>query len=237
MKKIVAGIVCALISVISAKDIDLKDLDKKSYIFASRVYESYLSKGIEIDNESFYKGLVDAKNGVNILSKDEIKEVISKVNTELVQKAIKEVDKIKKAKKILAKVNSIEEKDFLEKNAKKEGVNTLESGVQYKVLQKGSGKKATLKDTVSINYVGKFINGKTFHAVKEGSFTDIKLNGVIKGWKEIIPMMQEGSKWEVYIPSELGYGQNGLDVIKPVFKNVIPPNTLLVFTISLDKIK
>lgn len=120
---------------------------------------------------------------------------------------------------------------FLAENKKKAGVKTLDNGIQYKVLAQGKGKKPTLASSVVAHYRGTLINGKEFDSsYKRGEPATFPLNGVIKGWQEVLPMMAEGSKWQVWIPSDLAYGSNGAG-------GDIGPNETLIFEIELIEVK
>lgn len=140
-------------------------------------------------------------------------------------------DKEIKARKAEADKNQAEGKKFLADNAKKKGVVTLPSGVEYKVIKTGTGPKPTLDDTVVANYEGRLLNGKIFDSsYKRGEPATIPLNKVIKGWQEVLPKMAVGSKWEVFIPPELAYGDREAG-------GVIGPDSTLVFKIELLSIK
>src|SRR4030043_725788 len=121
-------------------------------------------------------------------------------------------------------------KAFLEENKKKEGIKTLPSGLQYKVLTEGSGKTPKAADNVTINYKGTFINGSEFDSsYKRGKPTTFQVDKVVKGWTEALQLMKEGSKWELFIPAELGYGDRGT--------GPIPPNSTLIFEVELISVK
>jgi FKBP-type peptidyl-prolyl cis-trans isomerase FkpA len=119
---------------------------------------------------------------------------------------------------------------FLEDNAKKEGVTTTASGLQYKVLTQGSGKSPKASDTVLVHYRGTLINGTEFDSsYKRKEPISFPLNGVIAGWTEGVQLMQEGSKFEFYIPSKLAYGSRGAG-------RDIGPNEALIFEVELLKV-
>jgi len=104
-----------------------------------------------------------------------------------------------------------EGRQFLAENAKKDGVVTLPSGLQYEVLQEGTGKKPTLADTVTVKYRGTLINGTEFDSsYKDGKPATISLSNVIPGWKEALPMMKEGAKWKIFLPPQLAFGYKGV---------------------------
>jgi len=110
-------------------------------------------------------------------------------------------------------------------------VKVTKSGIQYEVLKAGSGKKPKPTDTVTVDYTGKLVNGKVFDSsVERGHPATFQLDGVIKGWTEILPMMKVGSKWRVVIPPEMAYGERGVG-------NAIGPNETLIFDIELKDIK
>ncbi|HEY4491808.1 MAG TPA: FKBP-type peptidyl-prolyl cis-trans isomerase, partial [Acidobacteriota bacterium] len=114
---------------------------------------------------------------------------------------------------------------------KKAGVVVLPSGLQYKVISTGSGKQPKPADTVIAHYRGTLINGTEFDSsFKRNEPATFPVNGVIKGWQEALPMMKEGSKWQIYIPAELAYGANGAG-------NAIGPNEVLIFDIELLTVK
>ena len=105
---------------------------------------------------------------------------------------------------------------FLEENKKKEGVQTTESGLQYKVLTEGTGPKPTAEQTVKVDYEGRLIDGTVFDSsIERGEPLEFPLNGVIKGWTEALSMMPVGSEWEIYVPQELAYGSREMGKIQP----------------------
>lgn len=119
---------------------------------------------------------------------------------------------------------------FLQENAKKPGVITLPSGLQYKVIQEGSGPKPTATDSVTVDYAGKTVDGTEFDSsYKRGEPATFPVNGVIAGWTEALKMMNAGSTWELYIPPSLAYGSTGAPP-------VIGPNETLIFTVHLIKV-
>lgn len=121
--------------------------------------------------------------------------------------------------------------EFLKENAAKEGVKTLPSGLQYKVLKEGDGKSPKATDTVVVHYKGTLINGKEFDSsYKRGEPAEFPVNRVIKGWTEALQLMKEGSKWMLYIPSNLAYGERGAGAD-------IGPNETLIFEVELLKVK
>jgi FKBP-type peptidyl-prolyl cis-trans isomerase FklB len=120
---------------------------------------------------------------------------------------------------------------FLHQNKLKKGVVTLPDGLQYKIIKKGNGGRPSLTDTVTVNYVGKLVDGTEFDSsYKRGEPATFPVNGVIPGWTEALQLMTKGSTWELYIPAELAYGAQG---VPPT----IGPNEILIFKVDLIDIK
>lgn len=173
---------------------------------------------LKIDVGAVYKGLLD-----NIdLGNDEIDMSSQEA---VLTRAFNE------AKKVYAAENKQKADTFLAENKVREGVITLDSGVQYEILEKGdeNGKKPAKESTVKVAYEGKFLDGKVFDSSREEG-TELSLDRVIEGWKELIPLMNVGMKIKTYIPAEKGYGEQG---IKYQGQEIIPPNALLIFEIKL----
>ena len=173
---------------------------------------------LKIDVGAVYKGLLD-----NIdLGSDEIDMSSQEA---VLTRAFNE------AKKVYAAENKQKADTFLAENKVREGVITLDSGVQYEILEKGdeNGKKPAKESTVKVAYEGKFLDGKIFDSSREEG-TELSLDRVIEGWKELIPLMNVGMKIKTYIPAEKGYGEQG---IKYQGQEIIPPNALLIFEIKL----
>ena len=130
-----------------------------------------------------------------------------------------------------AKAAKAEGEDFLAKNAKKPGVVTLPSGLQYQVLREGNGRKPTATDQVECHYEGTLINGQVFDSsYRRGETATFGLNQVIKGWTEGLQLMQEGAKYRFFIPYSLAYGERGAG-------QAIPPYAALIFDVELIKVK
>jgi len=126
-----------------------------------------------------------------------------------------------------AEINAKAGKAFLAENAKKDGVKTTASGLQYKVIQAGSGASPTEDNKLTAHYEGRLLDGSVFDSSYErGTPLQFYMNNVIKGWQEALSMMKPGSKWEVYIPSQLAYGEKGAG-------QRIEPNSTLIFTVEL----
>jgi FKBP-type peptidyl-prolyl cis-trans isomerase FklB len=179
--------------------------------------------GIEaqLDKEAFLQGVRD------VLDKAKFKMSVPEMQAVMKRYRDKELQ----ARKAEADKNEAAGKKFLAENAKKKGVVTLPSGVEYKVIKSGTGPKPTLDDTVVANYEGRLLNGKIFDSsYKRGQPATIPLSRVIKGWQEVLPKMSVGSKWEVYIPAAMAYGDREAG-------GVIGPDSTLIFKIELLGIK
>jgi FKBP-type peptidyl-prolyl cis-trans isomerase FklB len=129
--------------------------------------------------------------------------------------------------KALLQAKTEDQRKFLEENAAKEGIITLPSGLQYQVLQEGNGEKPGPTTMVTVHYEGSLINGKVFDSsYKRGQPATFGVHQVIKGWTEALRLMPAGSKWRLFIPSELGYGARGAG-------SAIPPHSTLIFDVEL----
>lgn len=171
----------------------------------------------DYDKGKVVEGMADMINSAKpALSEEEMTAVLKK-----------QQDRLQAAANKKAEAAKSEGAAFLAKWAKKDGVKKTDSGIYYKVLTDGKGKQPKLTDKVKVNYKGTLKDGKEFDSsYKRGKPAEFPVNGVIKGWQEIVPMMKEGSKWEVAIPSDLAYGKTGMG-------GVIGPNEPLVFEIEL----
>jgi FKBP-type peptidyl-prolyl cis-trans isomerase FklB len=209
----------------AGEKLELKDQkDKESYSLGYQFGQGAKSQGLDINVDIYASGIRDALGGKNPpLSQEEMKKTLSDFQQRIMaarQKELKEMS----AKNLAAG------KAFLEENKKKEGVKTLPSGLQYKVLAEGSGKTPKAADNVTVNYKGTLINGAEFdNSYKRGQPATFKVNGVIKGWTEALQLMKEGSKWQLFIPPELGYGERGA--------GPVPPNSTLIFEVELISVK
>ena len=175
---------------------------------------------MEINTAIFSQGVTDGLSGQNeLLTEKEVREVILAFQKRKVEEKNKEAEANKKIGE-----------EFLAGKKNEPGVVALESGLLYKVITQGSGKTPDIKDTVVVNYRGMTVDGKEFDSSysKEKPAT-FRVNRVIKGWTEALQLMKEGDKWELYIPSELAYGQRG--------NRNIAPNSALIFEIELLSIE
>jgi FKBP-type peptidyl-prolyl cis-trans isomerase FklB len=181
-------------------------------------------QSVEVDSNLVAQGLKDAlSGGTTRLTQEEAQAVLTEVQAE-VKKQQKE-----KTQETTA-TNKAEGEAFLAANKSKEGVVTLLSGLQYKILRAGTGPKPTVSDSVSCNYRGTLINGKEFDSsYKIGKPATFGVGQVIIGWTEALQLMPVGSKWQLFIPSNLAYGERGVGA-------EIGPNTALIFEVELISI-
>ena len=171
---------------------------------------------MDISPEMLASGIKDALAGKPQLNPDQIKEVMSTFEKDMEQKQKQAGDK-----------NKAEGTKFLEENKKKDGVKTTGSGLQYKVLKDGNGAQPKASDTVTVNYRGTLINGTEFDSsYKRGQPASFPVNGVIKGWTEALKQMKVGSKYQLFIPSDLAYGERS---VSPD----LAANSTLIFEVEL----
>jgi FKBP-type peptidyl-prolyl cis-trans isomerase FklB len=199
--------------------------DKVSYIIGTEIAKNLKKQGIDIDPEFLFKGLKDAFTDQKLaLSDSEIQQVMMAFQQEMMAKQSKKAGE-------LAEKNQKEGEAFLAANKKKDSVITLPSGLQYKVIAEGTGKMPTLNDTVTTNYRGTLIDGTEFdNSYKRGEPATFPVSGVIPGWTEALQHMKVGAKWQLFVPSNLGYGERGAG-------ETIGPNATLIFEVELLSIK
>jgi len=179
----------------------------------------------EINVDNVILGLKDVFAGQQPkLTMEEMQQVMMTFQKNMQEKQQAQV-------KAVADANAKEGKEFLAANKKKDGVKTLPSGLQYKVLQSGKGDSPKVTDTVVTHYRGSLINGQVFDSsYQRGEPATFPVNGVIKGWTEALQKMKVGDKWQLFIPADLAYGEHGAG-------QLIGPNAVLIFEIELLEIK
>ena len=200
------------------------DKDKLSYSMGVSTGMQMKRQSVDVNVDFFAKGLRDAVSGGQLqMTEAQIQETLMKFQQE---KAAKQAEK----KKQLAETNKKEGEAFLAENKKKEGVKTLASGLQYKVITEGSGMMPKESDTITAHYRGTLIDGTEFDSsLKRGQPVTFPVKGVIKGWTEALQLMKVGSKWQLFIPSELAYGERAASA-------QIGPNATLIFDVELISI-
>ena len=193
-------------------------MDKFSYAIGLGIGQNLLRMGAQgINVEDFAQAIADVLNRKETaISHNEAREIVNNYFTELEAKM--NAENIEKGKA------------FLAENAKKEGVITLPSGLQYQVIIEGNGKKPSATDKVKCHYEGTLIDGTLFDSsIKRGQPAVFGVNQVIRGWVEALQLMSEGSKWRLFIPSELGYGAQQAG-------EMIPPHSTLIFDVELIEV-
>src|SRR5690349_9554969 len=198
---------------------------KLSYALGADMGKRLKATEVAIDPAILARGMSDSMTGKTaLMSEEEIRTTIASAQKDLQQKQMAKV-------KEMGDKNKKEGETFLAENKTKEGVVTLPSGLQYKVLKAGDGPKPAASDTVSCNYRGTLINGKEFDSsYKRNQPVSFPVSGVIKGWTEALQLMPVGSKWQLFIPSDLAYGERGAGAD-------IQPNSTLIFEVELLSIQ
>lgn len=203
------------------------NIDSVSYAFGFLNGQQLSQQGMsDLDPELFAKGMQQAMNeDSSQINKDTLRSLLQSYQMKAQAKA-------QRQRAAEAQENQEAGKKFLAENKTKEGVQTTESGLQYKVLEEGSGASPTAEDTVTVNYKGTLLNGEVFDSSYErGQPADIPLNRVIPGWTEGIQLMKEGGKYKFWIPGDLAYGPN------PRPGGPIGPNETLIFEVELIEVK
>ncbi|WP_457552154.1 FKBP-type peptidyl-prolyl cis-trans isomerase N-terminal domain-containing protein, partial [Desulfobacula sp.] len=182
---------------------DIKELttenDKISYALGFNIGDN-IQENYSLNLEAFFQGIKDSKGGSNMLSDEQMQQSLMAFQQQMQQNQVE-------AMKIKAEQNKEAGKAFLKANKTKEGVKTLASGLQYKVIKNGDGASPKASDTVNCHYKGTTIDGKEFDSsYKRGRPASFQLDAVIKGWSQALLLMKTGSKWMLYIPEDLAYG-------------------------------
>jgi len=195
--------------------------EKVSYIIGMDIGGNLKRQSVDVDPNILAKGVKDAlAGGKPLLTEQEIQETMAAFQKEMMARQSE-----------VAKKNKAEGEAFLAANKKKEWVKALQSGLQYKVIKVGTGKKPKLSDTVTAHYRGTLIDGTEFDSsYKRGQPVSFPVSGVIPGWTEALQLMGEGAKWQLFIPSNLAYGEKGAG-------RDIGPNATLIFEIELVSIQ
>jgi FKBP-type peptidyl-prolyl cis-trans isomerase FklB len=205
--------------------LELKDEnDRVNYSLGHQIGGDFKRQGVDIRPELVVKGIQDALAGTEpLMSEKEMNQTLRDLKKRIVTA---QRDERKKA----GDKNLADGKAFLTENAKKEGIKTLPSGLQYKVIQEGSGATPEGTDAVTVHYRGTLIDGTEFDSsYSRGKPATFRADRVIRGWTEALQMMKEGAKWELFIPPELAYGERGAGA-------KIGPNSTLIFEVELISI-
>jgi len=215
---IAAALSVALTASGENKPSQLKDLkDKVSYSIGLDLGFNFKKQNLELNPDALLAGVKDALSGKQpLLNENEVKETMTALTKEIEDK-----------QKALGEQNVKDGEKFLAENKKKEGVKTTASGLQYKVIKEGTGPQPKLTDAVVANYRGTLINGTEFDSsYKRGQPATFPLAGVIKGWTEALQLMKVGSKYQLFIPPNLAYGDRAMGP-------ALGPNSTLIFEVEL----
>lgn len=204
----------------------LKDQrDKASYSIGVNIGSGIKANALDLNTDALMAGVQDGISGAKPqLTDKEREETLMAFEQDMMKK---ETERLKE----LAEKNKKEGTAFLAANKAKEGVKTLPSGLQYKVLAEGNGAQPKPTDQITVNYRGTLLDGTEFdNSYKRGEPATLQLNGVIKAWSEALPLMKTGAKWELFVPADLAYGEKGAG-------RAIGPNSTLIFEVELLSIK
>jgi FKBP-type peptidyl-prolyl cis-trans isomerase FklB len=203
---------------VASDDVNLASTDAKiSYAIGLQIGESLKAEGVPLDQAALSAAVADVINGAD-----------PRLSNEDIQKALVDFQEQKiQYMEQKANINKSKGAEYLTANKAKDGVKVTDSGLQYRVVTTGSGSSPSPTDMVTVHYRGTLINGEEFDSsYSRNEPATFPVNGVIQGWQEVLPMMKEGDKWEVTIPSGLAYGERGTG-------SGIGPNETLVFEIDL----
>lgn len=227
---------CGLLAaapVMAADKTELKtDKEKQSYAIGlnsgRNMVKSLQMQGIEVDIAAIQKGIGDGiADKKPLLTEDQMRDIITALQKEMQGKQQEMMAKQQEASKAQGEKNKKEGEKYLAENKKNKGVKTTASGLQYSVMTEGKGNTPKAADTVTVHYKGTLIDGTEFDSsFKRGEPATFPVNGVIKGWTEALQLMKQGSKWMLYVPSSLAYGERGAGPM-------IGPNSTLIFEVEL----
>jgi FKBP-type peptidyl-prolyl cis-trans isomerase FklB len=209
-----------------SKKVELTNVkDKVSYGIGMSMGRDFANQKIEVDPAILAQGIKDTlAGGPMLMTDEEAQTTLMNFQQEMMAKQEAET-------KAMGEKNQQAGAAFLTENGKKEGIVTLPSGLQYKILSEGTGKSPAKEDTVTVNYRGTLIDGTEFDSsYKRGEPATFPVGGVIPGWTEALQLMKEGAKWQLFIPADLAYGERGAGP-------VIEPNSTLLFEVELISIQ
>lgn len=197
------------------------DKQKLSYAMGFFFGQSVTRQDLELDVPAFMQAVKDVLDGTELkLTTDQMQQILSQYQQQEQQERMAQ-----------AKNNKADGIKYLEANKKKEGVTTLDSGLQYKVIAAGKGEKPSAGSTVVVHYRGTLIDGTEFDSsYSRGQPAEFGVGQVIKGWQEALQLMTVGSNWQIAVPAELAYGEKGTG-------GIIGPNSTLLFEVELIDIK
>src|SRR3954465_8327237 len=190
--------------------------EKTSYALGVNFGNNLRNQGVEVNLDTVLQGMKDGLTNQAKLNEQQLRETFSNLSAQ-----------VRARMQEKAKANKGEGEKFLAENGKKEGIHTLPSGLQYRIIKEGSGDSPKTNDEVSVKYTGKLLDGTVFDSTSKRNDQParFRVNGVIKGWTEALTKMKKGAEWELFIPAELAYGERG--------GPAIPGNSVLHFTVEL----
>jgi FKBP-type peptidyl-prolyl cis-trans isomerase FklB len=200
-------------------------IDKVSYSIGLNIGKDFKAQNIEVNPDLLARGIKDAiSDSKPLLTEEEIQEAVGTFQQERMAEA-------EAMAKEMGEKNLKEGEAFLQENAKREGVVALPSGLQYEVIEEGTGKSPKPGDEVTVHYRGTLVDGTVFDSSYErGEPVTFPVEGVIPGWTEALQLMKEGAKWKLFIPPSLAYGERGAG-------QVIGPNATLLFEVELISVQ
>jgi len=198
--------------------------EKTSYALGMNLGTNFKAQGMDIDSDAMLRGVNDAMSGAKtLMTEEEARAALTQLQSEVRAK-------MEEKSRMAAITNKKDGDAFLDANKAKDGVVVLPSGLQYKIITQGAGPKPTPLDTVTCNYRGTLIDGTEFDSsYKRGQPASFQVGRVIRGWTEALQLMPTGSKWQLYIPSNLAYGERG--------SGPIGPNAVLIFDVELISVE
>ncbi|MGA9365631.1 MAG: FKBP-type peptidyl-prolyl cis-trans isomerase [Bacteroidota bacterium] len=229
MRNASVGLLCIALVACQGKSQEKTELktqkDSVSYAIGLDIGQRLKQQSVDANPDLIARGIKDASTGGKpLLTEQQAQSVMGAFQQQLVAKR-------DSMNKVIGEKNRKDGEAFLAENKKKDSVVTLPSGVQYKVLKMGIGKKPKADQTVSVQYRGTLVDGTEFDSsYKRGEPITFQVGGVIKGWTEALQLMPVGSKWQLFIPSDLAYGERGAG-------QTIPPNSTLIFEVEMLSIK
>ncbi|WP_321370626.1 FKBP-type peptidyl-prolyl cis-trans isomerase [uncultured Desulfuromusa sp.] len=226
MKKFFIVLVLLLVAVgsVCAEDVLKSQQEKVGYAIGMNIATNMMQQKLDIDADQLAAGLTAVLKGEEtVLSLEEMGQILTAFQQEMQMKQMAEMAAEAAKNEKLAQ-------EYLEKNGKLDGVVTLDSGLQYKVITAGEGASPKADSNVQVHYKGTLLDGTEFDSsYKRGEPATFPVNGVIPGWTEALQLMKEGAKWQLVIPASLAYAERGAPPL-------IPPNATLIFDVELLKI-
>jgi FKBP-type peptidyl-prolyl cis-trans isomerase FklB len=200
------GVLCAE----EATKLD-NETDRISYSLGYQVGNDFNRQGLDLDEEAFVRGFNDANSGEEpILDQEVMNTILGKLKGKISTSQREDARERRARKQREAEEKRSKGRVFMAENAEKPGVKTLPSGLQYKIIRSGAGKKPVLHDLVRVHYRAKLINGHEFDSsYRRNAPSSFRVGGVIPGWTEALQLMREGAKWELYLPPEFAFGSRG----------------------------